>query len=289
MDTTKTTDGATGMGGSGSAGYLTVGEAARRMGVTVRTLQYYDREGVVSPSSTSEGGRRLYADRDLVRLHQVLSLKSLGFSLADIKGRLAALDTPAQVADVLAAQAGAVREQINALSETLADIEALRAEVVQMDAVDFARYADIVVNLRMGNALYGAIKHLDDAVLDHAREKFTRASGADFMERFESVLGRAQALMEAGAASTDDEGIALAQEFWELVRGFTDGDPALLGKLVASGDGPAGAAMPPEFMRFVVPALEAYFERTGVDPFAAPPDGLPSCPVGGPSMEDGAR
>lgn len=61
-------------------GFMTVGELAKKMNVTVRTLQYYDKEGVLSPSAESEGGRRLYTDKDLVLLHQILSLKSLGFS-----------------------------------------------------------------------------------------------------------------------------------------------------------------------------------------------------------------
>ena len=39
-------------------GYMTVGEVAKKMDVTVRTLQHYDREGLLSPSSMSEGGRR---------------------------------------------------------------------------------------------------------------------------------------------------------------------------------------------------------------------------------------
>ena len=39
-------------------GYMTVGEVAQKMGVTVRTLQYYDREGLLTPSAISEGGRR---------------------------------------------------------------------------------------------------------------------------------------------------------------------------------------------------------------------------------------
>ena len=56
-------------------GYMTVGEVAKKMGVTVRTLQYYDREGLFSPSAESEGGRRLYTDKDVVKLHQILSLK----------------------------------------------------------------------------------------------------------------------------------------------------------------------------------------------------------------------
>lgn len=62
-------------------GYMTVGEVAKKIGVTVRTLQYYDKEGLLSPSAESEGGRRLYTDKDLVILHQIISLKSLGWIL----------------------------------------------------------------------------------------------------------------------------------------------------------------------------------------------------------------
>ena len=58
-------------------GYMTVGEVAKKMGVTVRTLQYYDKEGLLSPSAESEGGRRLYMYKYLVTLHQIISLKSL--------------------------------------------------------------------------------------------------------------------------------------------------------------------------------------------------------------------
>ena len=47
-------------------GYMTVGEVAKKMGVTVRTLQYYDKEGLFSPSAESKGGRRLYTDKDLI-------------------------------------------------------------------------------------------------------------------------------------------------------------------------------------------------------------------------------
>ena len=86
-------------------GYMTVGEAAKKMGLTVRTLQYYDKEGLLSPSAESAGGRRLYTDKDLITLHQIASLKSLGFSLNDIKQRLISLETPADVADALTKQA----------------------------------------------------------------------------------------------------------------------------------------------------------------------------------------
>jgi len=60
---------------------LTVGEVARRTGLTVRTLHHYDKIGLVQPSGRSESGYRLYNARDIERLHSVLSLKQLGLSL----------------------------------------------------------------------------------------------------------------------------------------------------------------------------------------------------------------
>lgn len=45
-------------------GHMTVGEVAKKMGITVRTLQYYDKEELLCPSVKSEGGRRLYTDED---------------------------------------------------------------------------------------------------------------------------------------------------------------------------------------------------------------------------------
>lgn len=118
-------------------GYMTTGELAKRMGVTVRTLQHYDREGLLAPSCISEGGHRLYMNKDVVKLHQILSLKHLGFSLSDIKSRLISLDKPAEVADILTEQAAIVQKKIEALSESLNALETLREEVLRMQSVDF--------------------------------------------------------------------------------------------------------------------------------------------------------
>ncbi len=83
---------------------MTIGELAKRMGVTVRTLQYYDKEGILKPSAFSAGGRRLYAAKDVVRLHQILSFKYLGFSLEEIKNHILPLYTPEQMVSLLIQQ-----------------------------------------------------------------------------------------------------------------------------------------------------------------------------------------
>ena len=66
----------------------TTGEIAQLCGVTVRAVQFYDREGLLPPDDRSEGGRRLYGEEGLKKLQIICMYKSLGFSLAEIKSVL---------------------------------------------------------------------------------------------------------------------------------------------------------------------------------------------------------
>src|ERR1700679_1289997 len=67
-----------------------VGEVARRTGISIRTLHYYDEIGLVSPSQHSDAGHRIYTHEDIQRLQQILILRALGFSLEKIRHFLAA-------------------------------------------------------------------------------------------------------------------------------------------------------------------------------------------------------
>ena len=251
-------------------GYMTVGEVAQKMGVTVRTLQYYDREGLLTPSAISEGGRRLYTDRDLIQLHQILSLKHLGFSLGDIKNRLIPLDTPEDVAKILDEQATALREKLEDLTEALRELTALRTEVMQMKTVDFKKYADIIVNLQMKNDFYWLIKHFDEPMLD-------QRSGTDFLQTFLTLQDRAIALGRSGVAPDSAEGLAFAQAYWDMILTFTGGDLSMLPQLIelgqAEGMDPQWRETQTQANAFIGPALDAYFSQNGIAPF--PEEGEP--------------
>ena len=243
-------------------GYMTVGQLAKRMGVTARTLQYYDREGVLSPSAQSEGGRRLYTDKDAVRLHQILSMKYLGFSLEDIKNRLVSLDTPADVAAALEDNAQAIRGKLEVLTESLGAIEALKAEVLQMKSVDFRKYADIIANLRMKNEMYWVIKHVDDDTMNYFRNRFDKDGAREIMQRFNKLQREAAVLKEKGIAPKSKQGQEFAEAFWEIVMEFTNGDMSLLSKLMVLSD-KADSSIDD----FVGPALEVFFDKSGYNPF----------------------
>lgn len=252
-------------------GYMTAGEVAKKMDVTVRTLQHYDKEGLLPPSAVSGGGRRLYTDKDIVKLHQILSLKHLGFSLDDIRDRLIPLDVPADVAQVLSEQAAAVRKKIADLTESLSAIEALKTEALEMQSVDFKKYADIIVNLEMKNDFYWLIKHFDSETLDHIRSRFDRESGMAFLQRFLQLQDEAVRLQEEGVPAESPRGMEFAKAYWGLILEFTGGDAAMLPKLLRIGE---IDALNQEWKRkqaeanvFIEPALGAYFSNLGLDPF----------------------
>ena len=252
-------------------GFMTVGEVAKKMGVTVRTLQYYDKEGLLSPSAESEGGRRLYTDKDLITLHQILSLKSLGFSLVDIKERLTSMETPADVANALTEQADDIRRKIEQLQASLSAIEQLKAEVLQMQTVNFKKYADIIVNLQMKNDSYYLIKRFDDDTLDHIRSQFDKESGLDFMDRFNRLSDEIVQLQKENVPPESEKCQKVIKEYWGLIVEFTNGDMSMLPKLMEVGNIDTATNAWEERQKivndYVGPALQVYFSRLGTDPF----------------------
>ncbi len=252
-------------------GYMTVGELAKKMNITVRTLQYYDREGVICPSAESEGGRRLYTDKDLIKLFQILSLKSLGFSLEDIKKKLIWLDTPEDVARVLSEQADDIRRKIEALSESLREIELLKAEVLQMQSVNFKKYADIIVNLQMKNEFYWLIKHFDDETLEHIRGRFDKESGRAFINKFNRICDEAMQFKKEGVLPESEKAQALAKRYWDMIMEFTSGNMSLLPNLMEvgqfKGTDNEWTRKQADVGKYIRLLLDVYFTNLGVNPF----------------------
>lgn len=64
---------------------MTVHEVSKLAGVSIRTLQYYDKIGLLHPTGYTDAGYRLYDDADLERLQHILLFRELEFTLKDIK------------------------------------------------------------------------------------------------------------------------------------------------------------------------------------------------------------
>src|SRR3954470_17124897 len=115
-----------------------VGEVAERLGVSPRTIKYYEELGLVQPEGRSPGGFRLYGEEEVQRLERILQMKGIGYSLATIRELLAVRDA-AQEADkvtVLREVAGRLKDReqeatvrIRRMQDDLERAEALREEL----------------------------------------------------------------------------------------------------------------------------------------------------------------
>ena len=92
---------------------LSIGEVARRSGLTHDTLRYYERIGLVPPADRDSAGRRCYTEQTLDQLHVVTALRSVGFSIAEVQRVLGVKDGTTTA-----------RARVGAMREAIADLEA---------------------------------------------------------------------------------------------------------------------------------------------------------------------
>lgn len=95
---------------------FSTGELAKAAEVSVRTVQYYDQRGILTPSEVTEGGRRIYHDSDLERLQVICFLRDLDFSINQIKNLLQE-ENREQVLELL------LTDQIESLEKSSKEIE----------------------------------------------------------------------------------------------------------------------------------------------------------------------
>lgn len=105
-------------------GYYTSGEFARKANVTLRTIRYYDKQGILKPSKVENNGYRYYTDSDFAKLQKILSLKYLGFSLEEIMTITINDQDKDFIRQSLELQLGLVRkkiEHLNLIEQSLKD------------------------------------------------------------------------------------------------------------------------------------------------------------------------
>lgn len=131
----------------------TTGELAKLCGVTVRTVQYYDTRGILTPSALSEGGRRLYSDGDLRRMRVICFLRELGLPIETVKQILAEQNAGDVIDLLLQQQETALREEIGAKSEKLEKLETLRRELKGAGDISVESIGDIAYTMQNKNNL----------------------------------------------------------------------------------------------------------------------------------------
>src|SRR5690242_21163469 len=109
-----------------------IGEFSKLVQVTVPTLRYYDQVGLLKPVQVDPfTGYRYYSADQLPRLHRILALKGLGFSLEQIAVVLAEGLTPEQMRGMLRLRHAQISEQIVEMENQLVEVEVRLQQIEQ--------------------------------------------------------------------------------------------------------------------------------------------------------------
>jgi DNA-binding transcriptional MerR regulator len=228
-------------------GYL-VKEFAELTKVTVRTLRFYDRIGLLKPGFRKPNGYRVYADEDLLRLQQIVTLKFMGFSLSGIgellnrKGFL--------VAKSLRVQAEAVRDEIARLQQASRALGLVLRELETKGRIDAKKLIKIVEVIQMGEDVKKAWheKFFTKAELEEFAEigtKYTPEAMADTQRRWAALIDEVK--RNLGADPAGEVAQSLAERWAALLNEGYGNHPGLKARI---GEAYTAGTMPAEHMPF---------------------------------------
>lgn len=215
------------------------GKFAQKASVSVRTLRYYDKEGLLSPSGYSEAGYRLYSDEDLVNLQQILALKFLGFSLDEIKALMKR--GPRSLGEALAQQKAMMSEkrtQLDGIIQAISETEKL-LETGQCDWESLVKVIQVIQMEQNKDWLkkYFTQEQLDQmgeisesSYSDEARAKmsqwptWTEEDQHRANAQWADIWGVARSLTAANADPAGAEAQNMIAKYNGLIAAFTRGD-----------------------------------------------------------------
>ncbi len=220
--------------------YYTTSQFAHKAAVTARTLRFYDKVGLLSPSEYTEVGHRLYSDEDLWRLQQILALKFLGFSLDEIK---VCLQTdPERLHETLITQKVMMREKRSQLDKVIQAIEQAEAALRSKQG-DWNALINVIQVMQMEQHNDWVNKYLTPEQQQKMAEISARSYDPDAAQKvkawgknwteedqqrasqqWEAVYAELRRLVAESKDPLGPEGQALARQHSELIGQFTRGD-----------------------------------------------------------------
>ena len=200
-----------------------IGAFARQTGVTVRTLQYYDRIGLLRPQDRSEAGYRWYGESELIRLQQIVTLKALGFPL-DAIARFLDVDG-FDIAAALDEQIGVLEERARRIATVITAMRAAKASV---------GHEPTTLRERLVHVIRSTITMQELDFQSHfSAEQLAALKARRLSEEEQAKIGAAWERLVADIAAakesdpTSPDARALLGRWDELIATFTQRDPAM--------------------------------------------------------------
>ena len=247
---------------------FSTGEAAKISGLTIRTLQHYDNIGVLPASGRTEGGRRFYTEEDMAKLEHIVFYRGLGFSLEQIKEKLPVISTQKHAKELLASQKIMLYNQIDALQNSIAAIEASQELIDAGKTPPWAMLATFMQSLERVDISTWADYEFSDTQMAVFGEHFRSLEDVvEFYNTWKRLSIKAAAFCEARIDPGEAAAQGLAMEWDIMIEQVTGGDPAHQQAFLAVDDdrtmwAPAERELIEKAEPFLEEALRIYHQQT---------------------------
>jgi DNA-binding transcriptional MerR regulator len=200
-------------------------EFAQRAGVTVRALHYYDRLALLKPSGRTTAGYRLYSDRDLVRLEQIVALKFIGFPLSQIRDLLNRKDL--DLSAMLRQQRESIAEKRDHLDRALRAIERAETVVAAGQESDWEPFRKIIEVIQVQTRKDWMKKYYTEEQLTDLRKRWSPEMQAESERGWAELVHDTETAIARGEDPCGETGQQLAERRKKLLAQFTGGDEGM--------------------------------------------------------------
>ncbi|MES5486889.1 MerR family transcriptional regulator [Bradyrhizobium sp. INPA03-11B] len=219
-----------------------IGELADATGVTVRTLHHYEHTGLLAASERTDGGHRMYDRESVQRVHQILALRELGFSLHEIRK---AMEGRTSLTDLLRSHLSRIELQVT------------RATLLRDRLRNMTTDSDVQVSVDELPATLDAMSRVEKRAQPH---RCTCKLAAEREERWRRIRDELRDCMDRGEHPSSERTRAVALEarllFSEIAG--VDSTVSTILKVLARLSAPRSlAGWDPNLMQYLDLALAA--------------------------------
>lgn len=212
---------------------MTVHEVSKLAGVSIRTLQYYDKIGLLHPTGYTDAGYRLYDDADLERLQHILLFRELEFPLKDIKAIINSPDFDRGKA--LEQQIEMLRlkkEHIENLMDFALGIKMLGVKYMDFKAFDRSKLDEYA---RQAKELYGNMPEYKE--MEEKQKNRTEEDEKILADRFMLLFKEAGEMKDTDPASPEAQNLVKRIQDYITENMYTCSNKILrgLGKMYSGG------------------------------------------------------
>lgn len=218
---------------------MKVGALAKKTGLTVRALHYYEEVGLLTPAERSEKGYRLYGIKEVKRLQQILSLQQLGFPLEEIRQLLEHQEYSLQ--KVVNMHVARLEEKLVSQLQLLFRLRSIAEHLENGQQPSIEDFIE-TIKVTIMHEKYYTPEQLD--TLKERSELLGDTGMQQAQQDWENLNNAFREAMENGTDPADESVQALVARMQELIQAFTGGDAGIENSLgtMYQQEGPEAAS-----------------------------------------------